>query len=495
MKVQSLKKNRIQDVCVVLFWCWIMLDSLYLNERLVSGEKLALFAAAFLLYICSRMMTILTDSSIATGLCVAGIVESAISWGQYCDIMDSNHLSFDMTGSFFNPAHLGALTGLSLISTFYLIYHNYIRHRIRRSILYSLAALWTGSVFILAFSRASWIALALICIFPIWTLRNKYRLILPLFALFILLTLPLLYHMKKPSADGRLFIWKVSGTLLKDSPIWGKGADSFSANYMLAQAKYFETHPNSFHAVQATDNTRAFNEFLRIACEYGIIGLGLLLLILYAALTCHGSSYIRLLLLYLCVFSCFSYFMEIPIFILLSSFLLGYLPVNAIFQYTSYKKVYYGIFFFTGGLFFLSLACHAGYIPVGKKEYNRAIIMSTAKQLYAHQQYSHALPYLQQSYHLIPVSEICMDLGNCHYYLKNYTQAEFYLTKARWMVPAHILPRYYLFRLYCTMEEMEKAHIISKEILMGDFKKEGSIVMEVKQYLKEYLDRHPIVNN
>ena len=92
------------------------------------------------------------------------------------------------------------------------------------------------------------------------------------FLIFISL-LPLLYQLKKASADGRLFIWNVSKELVSSAPLLGRGADSFTAEYMLAQADFFERYPNSEYRMNATDNVHAFNEYLRITCEYGIIGL------------------------------------------------------------------------------------------------------------------------------------------------------------------------------------------------------------------------------
>ena len=69
-----------------------------------------------------------------------------------------------------------------------------------------------------------------------------------------------------------------------------------------------------------------------------------------------------------------------------------------------------------------------------------------------------------------------------------FCPAEYYLTQARWMVPGYILPRYYLFRLYWETGKREKAKVLGNEILNEQFKKEGSVAMEVKHYIKECLD-------
>ena len=115
-------------------------------------------------------------------------------------------------------------------------------------------------------------------------------------------------------------------------------------------------------------------------------------------------------------------------------------------------------------------------------------VLQRAYQSYHSENYADALSHLQQAYTLCPVSKICMDLGNCHFYLGDYKEAEFYLTQARWMVPSHILPRYYLFRLYVAQNDTERIQVIGDEILNGKFQKEGSVAVEVRHYVRNYFD-------
>jgi O-antigen ligase len=105
--------------------------------------------------------------------------------------------------------------------------------------------------------------------------------------------------MKQASADGRLFIWRVSMDMVKEFPLYGKGADGFTANYMPAQAAYFEAHPNSDYIRQATDNVHAFNEYLRIVCEYGFVGLLLLAALLFFAFRTNSGLLPKGILLFL----------------------------------------------------------------------------------------------------------------------------------------------------------------------------------------------------
>lgn len=133
-----------------------------------------------------------------------------------------------------------------------------------------------------------------------------------------------LYNLKKDSAAGRLFIWRVSSELINEAPLTGKGADSFPApDICWLQASYFKENPNSEHTNRATSNIHAFNEPLRICCEYGIIGLLIFLILFVALFTSRSDCYIRAMLLYLCVFSCFSYVGEVSSLLIMVAFLLG----------------------------------------------------------------------------------------------------------------------------------------------------------------------------
>ncbi|GHT80081.1 hypothetical protein AGMMS50262_24160 [Bacteroidia bacterium] len=81
-----------------------------------------------------------------------------------------------------------------------------------------------------------------------------------------------IYYLKKDSADGRLLVWTVCLTMIKEKPLTGWGVNGFQKNYLLKQGEYFKNHPNSPWADLADDTTSPFNEFLKVGVEYGIIG-------------------------------------------------------------------------------------------------------------------------------------------------------------------------------------------------------------------------------
>lgn len=74
-------------------------------------------------------------------------------------------------------------------------------------------------------------------------------------------------------------------------------------------------------------------------------------------------------------------------------------------------------------------------------------------------------------------------------YLERYTEAEKVISTAIYMVPGHILPHYYLFRFYVETGNDEKAKELGDKILIGEYKLEGSVAMEVKHYVRKYLGK------
>jgi hypothetical protein len=80
-----------------------------------------------------------------------------------------------------------------------------------------------------------------------------------------------MYHLKKDSADGRTFIWKNTFTLIKENP-FGVGIGNFSGSYGDVQAAYFESGKGTEDEERIAGNPEyAFNEYLQICAEQGII--------------------------------------------------------------------------------------------------------------------------------------------------------------------------------------------------------------------------------
>ena len=84
----------------------------------------------------------------------------------------------------------------------------------------------------------------------------------------------MLTQFKKDSANGRLLIWKVAWSGIKETPLQGQGFNAFQAKYGHYQASYFQKQTNNQQEVMIADNmTVAMNDFVETAFNLGFIGL------------------------------------------------------------------------------------------------------------------------------------------------------------------------------------------------------------------------------
>lgn len=130
-------------------------------------------------------------------------------------------------------------------------------------------------------------------------------------ALLVVGTVALLRY-RMGSVNGRALIYRSTLGMIADKPLLGHGYNTFAARYPDYQADYFSNHPDS-PLVPYSDNSEvAFNEYLHIAAEYGLVGLLIAIGLLgglfrisdtssSVVIICKGS------LIALLVTACFSY--------------------------------------------------------------------------------------------------------------------------------------------------------------------------------------------
>ncbi len=147
----------------------------------------------------------------------------------------------------------------------------------------------------------------------------------------------ILYNQKKDSANGRLLIWKVSVEMIKDKPVFGHGFGTFQSKYMDYQARYFKGNPNSKYAQLADNVKHPFNEFVKIAVEFGIAGFLIIflfiLIVLWNVLKSKNENrgVVFSGLMSFLLFACFSYPLQyIGVWLLLAFYLLELLSSKEI---------------------------------------------------------------------------------------------------------------------------------------------------------------------
>ena len=82
-----------------------------------------------------------------------------------------------------------------------------------------------------------------------------------------------------PSINTRLLMWKTTFEMIKDRPIFGSGIGTFKMNYLFYQAEFLNN--NSYFIKYSGNAKEAHNEYLQIAAELGLLGLGIFLYIIY----------------------------------------------------------------------------------------------------------------------------------------------------------------------------------------------------------------------
>jgi tetratricopeptide (TPR) repeat protein len=351
-----------------------------------------------------------------------------------------------------------------------------------------------------------------------------------LLSLFFTLCLPVffaffsnyLYHLKKDSADGRLFIARVSMEMVKEAPVLGTGISGFRAEYLNYQADYFRAHPDSPDRLLADDVETPFNEFLKILIEQGIIGLLLFISLLYILLKKGTGNYIlQSVILFISVFGLFSYpFDRLPfavLFVFSAAVLSRYRnPVFTV-RLRKMRSLRIPLLFalcLVSGL----IAWNSGSYGQSCLAWNRALKNSGTdreesllqlKNLYPELENNpvfltaygkvlsfdghagEAIPVLEKAVKRLPLSFSYIELG------KSYEAAGFpgkaleCWEHAGMMVPARFTPLYLTMKLHFQHKEYGLAREYAGQLLAKKIKIDSPGIISMKREARDILNFHP----
>jgi tetratricopeptide (TPR) repeat protein len=311
MKCRNSLNLKLPDLLILLFCLVAVLVTLNHTGRLTNKCLLLVFATAFYFY----LRIFLTEKSkLIYSLCclafiITGLVEAVWGLMQLYGFSHSQHGLFKTTGSFFNPGpYSGWLAMVFPMALGYAVCNYKLQVINRKStaifvqrlttchlrlvavILCSLTVLSIIIILPAAMSRASWLAalggsafIGLMYFVSICGKRDfmfggyfqKYRkkIIVLSVAAVILLTVSMagLFLLKKDSASGRAFTWKVAMQTVKEHPM-GVGLGNFGGAYGNAQAAYFASGTGAEWEKHVAEGVEyAFNEYLQICIETGVI--------------------------------------------------------------------------------------------------------------------------------------------------------------------------------------------------------------------------------
>ena len=292
----KLNRSIVSDITILLLAGIVF--AAYQYGKNLSPEFLLFFSQIVLLWFILKIIYRFFPKCkifLLVGLLAWGVVEAVWGLGQLYNYFPSKHALFKTTGSFFNPGPYGGFIALMFpLSLHYWLFYRY------KNKLIGYFFLFAGAVCLMVFpatlSRTAWIAAIAGCLFVLvldrrfilklfvfWR-RRKKQCILYSIMLCIFLTVSVygIYYLKKDSADGRLFMWKITTLAIQESPVKGTGLGGFPAAYAKTQMEYFKSgKTNETEKLVAGSPEYAFNEYLQIFLEQGITGSIIFLLLTF----------------------------------------------------------------------------------------------------------------------------------------------------------------------------------------------------------------------
>lgn len=337
------------------------------------------------------------------------------------------------------------------------------------------------------------------------------------------------YFLKKPSADGRFFIARRSISIIASNGIKGEGLANFSRAYGEEKVRYFSELMTEDSDDMKWENIResermncdnvlfAFNDYLHIGVECGVVSMILLCLICVITIVCSyrsGNSW-SYPFVAMCVFACFSYplmTMELRIvFVILLSLCIKPLNNN---ETKQYKIVLLGISVLFTILLVSKREDCIHYIQSRDKwkELNRNAknnvddfviaadsmfneLSDNIDFLVKYGEYLYIKGEFEKSRSILKIcTEVCDDpmfycyMGDNSLLLKDYNAAESYYKYAFLLQPNRIYPLYGLAGLYRTIGDSTKFDYIYHK--MKDFvpKKETESTLSMRETVEKLYD-------
>lgn len=501
-------------------------------QRLWLGRMAFVFVVCSLPSLCLSEKQRLSFSSIVTWvLIVLGGIE--VVWGlrQIYGLAVSNHSLYALTGSFYNP---GPYSGyLSMI--FPLCLHEWLNLKERTERTWAEQGKYYVALGVMllilcvlpaGMSRSAWIAAA---ISGTWVYgmhaswgsklkefgrKYKKRVVLTCIVggSIVVMIGYALFQLKATSANGRLFMWKVSTLAIAESPVIGHGTGNFVSAYGRAQEDYFANGEYSeIEELVAGSPEYAFNEYLQVAVEYGIPFLLVVSLVIGFCLW-KGSSEGRIGLcgsvISVLVFAFSSYPMQIPGFAVTFYFLLAACVIGRskiILLFFMSMMVLLGAYYWKNNQYDACKSWHRGKMlyNIGayrsaKEDYEKlypeltnrgAFLFEYGYSLHKLKEYDNSTRILEEAMTHSNDPMILNIIGKNYQASGDYEKAEEYLIRSTHRLPGRIYPYYLLAKLYAEPKyrQPEKLKYAVEIVLTKEPKVQSTAVREMREEVKKLL--------
>lgn len=492
----------ILDLFVGIFLLWGIISG-SVNTDLTCGSILyTQWIALSLVYLIISQNTKSGDGVLCL-LTLIGFIQAILVIAQQIGIAESYNDFFNVTGFMGNPGPLGGFQAISAVSGLsFIALHKSELERKQFFICFAMLAIILSSI-VLSGSRAGTLALiaGLMILYRTqighFLLRHKWMLI-PIVIL-IAISLYMLAYYRPDSVLARLLIWTVSLQIFIDYPIIGIGPGQFNLKYMLYQAEYFRSNPDSIFSMVADNAAYPYNEFIHVIVELGFIGGLIFILLLIVVFKFAKHRHILSPLTTLLVFSCFSY----PSWNL---FLLILFPVFVGIAGCNKTVLNFAPNHCRHILTWLSISC-----IIGIASYNTMVFTkmedyftkyrppdSGLNLLFAKAYTNHKVNILYTdvvlnnpsfleagiSGKIFPMCETWCKLGELNEMQNDFDSAECYFRIAANMIPTRIKPKYLLWQAMLKQRKYDEAIKLAQTILNQPVKVENTYTLRVKQEIR-----------
>lgn len=542
LSLLSLQINRLEvdriDILLLIFVSYLVATYLF-KVNSFNNSLYAVVLSALSAVLIKRVIIIYRNSFpfyliFTTSFLLVGIIETLIGLSQLFNFTAKTEQYIN--GSFYNSGIFAIYTASTLmfsIAYYFSIDESGTKNRIIEflcltNIFLAITALTATH------SRSSWIGILLTSSaffairYKIWTLpdrliRYKYAFIISLIGI-ISMVFVMLYYYKKDSADGRIVIWKTSLIAIQENFLTGLGFDEIQNRFGDYQTLYFNKNPSD--GIKFSDKIEyAFNDFLHIFVENGLIGLLLFAFFLYfiykeAFKLRSNNPYLAGAIcgsIFILISSLFSYpFEMISIRFLFFFFLIiimSFITVNS----SSYKLNYlytvlatilitslctyilwqqYNVFLSKKHLIMAQNSVYDGDFENARIQYQSAlnytpgqisILPGYGMTLLMLKEYSKSVATLSYADKYLSDPFLSCNLGLAYSNIKEYDKAEAAFSKAINMLPNRMYSRFLLANMYNESGYRDKAIIMAEEILKMPVKIESDATMEMKSKMRNML--------
>ncbi len=531
------------DLFFLLFVVYAILRSIFITPNKTPQDNFLNIGLLAVLYLFFKHVfqkdKEISATAFITVMIIAGYIELISSYLQWFNIMPNLFPFFKFGGTLGNPGPFTIyLAAIDVILVNYILQPGENIKTIKKILIYLLLLF---SIIIIAVSkiRASWIALvagAFLVIsfrFGLWSKFRQLQLykrllltggccVLMIFFIVGLLTF------KKDSASGRVFIWKNTINLIKDRPLFGVGYKNYIYNYNNFQSSAFlEGNYSEKDYYQADNVSMAFNDYLQITAEFGIIGLLLFIAVLFytarsalPALKRYSpftTGIVGCVAALLCA-SLFSYpltILRIQVLFVLCLAMLSAKDQNNIISVNlplAMNRIIVFILGLTGITILLFNALEYnkfrrwnnaskmydnGHRHKAMQEYHTlynsfkdySFLFNYSSVLVSNGLYYEAMNVLDETGEYLNTYDYFLSLGDCYLLLNNPGKAEEAYVRAMSIIPSRIMPRYCIFKCAIAEKNSEKIQTAGKEILECKIKIENDLTKKIREETAKYLNR------